>query len=94
MKSGFAALIGRPNVGKSTLMKVLTGIYTKDSGSIIYEGKEIESEENASMLILGFTIKEKRLEKNLTQKPQSKTRENHSKILVKTLTNTENTCIM
>ena len=36
--------------------------------TVYYEGKEIESEENASMLILGFTIKEKRLEKNLTQK--------------------------
>lgn len=39
--------------------------------TVYYEGKEIKSEENASMLILGFTIKEKRLEKNLTQKQLS-----------------------
>lgn len=36
------ALMGENGAGKSTLMKVLTGIYKKDSGSIIYEGKEIE----------------------------------------------------
>ena len=30
------------SAGKSTLMKVLTGIYTKDSGTITYEGKETE----------------------------------------------------
>ena len=36
------ALVGYTNVGKSTLMKVLTGIYQKDSGSITYKGKETE----------------------------------------------------
>ena len=36
------ALMGENGAGKSTLMKVLTGIYKKDSGSIVYEGKEIE----------------------------------------------------
>ncbi|MDR1801018.1 MAG: sugar ABC transporter ATP-binding protein [Lachnospiraceae bacterium] len=36
------ALMGENGAGKSTLMKVLTGIYKKDSGSIIYEGKEVE----------------------------------------------------
>ena len=34
------ALMGENGAGKSTLMKVLTGIYAKDSGSIVYEGKE------------------------------------------------------
>ena len=36
------ALMGENGAGKSTLMNVLTGIYTKDSGSIIFEGKEVE----------------------------------------------------
>lgn len=34
------ALMGENGAGKSTLMKVLTGIYSMDSGSIVYEGKE------------------------------------------------------
>ncbi len=36
------ALMGENGAGKSTLMKVLTGIYAKDSGSIVYEGREVE----------------------------------------------------
>ena len=40
-KSGFVTLIGRPNVGKSTLMKCLFGIYSKDSGHIYLEGREV-----------------------------------------------------
>ena len=36
------ALMGENGAGKSTMMKVLTGIYKKDSGTITYEGKEVE----------------------------------------------------
>lgn len=35
------ALMGRAG-GKSTLMKILTGIYSKDEGTIHFEGKEVE----------------------------------------------------
>ncbi|WP_336785215.1 sugar ABC transporter ATP-binding protein [Paenibacillus sp. MMO-177] len=36
------ALVGENGAGKSTMMKVLTGVYQKDGGSIVYEGTEIE----------------------------------------------------
>ncbi|MBN2983631.1 sugar ABC transporter ATP-binding protein [Cohnella algarum] len=36
------ALVGENGAGKSTMMKVLTGVYTKDSGSIRYMGREFE----------------------------------------------------
>ncbi|MDE1474480.1 ribose ABC transporter ATP-binding protein RbsA [Xenorhabdus bovienii] len=35
------ALVGENGAGKSTMMKVLTGIYTKDAGSIHYLGKNM-----------------------------------------------------
>ncbi|MCP9267519.1 ribose ABC transporter ATP-binding protein RbsA [Xenorhabdus sp. XENO-1] len=35
------ALVGENGAGKSTMMKVLTGIYTKDAGSIHYLGKNV-----------------------------------------------------
>ena len=35
------ALMGENGAGKSTLLKCLFGIYSKDSGSIIFQGKEV-----------------------------------------------------
>lgn len=36
------ALVGENGAGKSTLMKILSGAYTKDSGTIEFEGKQVE----------------------------------------------------
>ena len=35
-------LIGANGAGKSTLMKILSGAYTKDSGTIIFDGEELK----------------------------------------------------
>ena len=39
-KGSVLALMGENGAGKSTLMKCLFGIYQKDAGSILLEGKE------------------------------------------------------
>ena len=36
------ALMGENGAGKSTLLKCLFGIYKKDTGSILFQGKEID----------------------------------------------------
>ena len=36
------ALLGENGAGKSTLMNILTGIHTCDSGSIVFEGQELD----------------------------------------------------
>ena len=35
------ALIGQNGAGKSTIIKILTGVYTKDSGRIEFDGREV-----------------------------------------------------
>ena len=36
------ALLGENGAGKSTLMNILTGVYTKDSGKVIFNGETLE----------------------------------------------------
>lgn len=35
------ALLGENGAGKSTLMNILAGVYTRDAGSVIFDGKEL-----------------------------------------------------
>ncbi|MCP2033883.1 ribose transport system ATP-binding protein [Planomicrobium sp. HSC-17F08] len=41
-KGEIHALMGENGAGKSTMMKILTGIYSRDSGTIEVKGKEVE----------------------------------------------------
>ncbi len=36
------ALVGENGAGKSTLIKILTGAYQKDSGSILFDGRDVD----------------------------------------------------
>ena len=55
-KGEVLALIGENGAGKSTLMKVLTGSYKKDSGTITYEGKEVEFKNTREAQDAGIVI--------------------------------------
>ncbi|OIK13730.1 sugar ABC transporter ATP-binding protein [Bacillus sp. MUM 13] len=57
------ALMGGNGAGKSTLMKILTGIYTADSGEILIEGKPVSinsiddaNKNNISMIFQEFSL--------------------------------------
>lgn len=48
------ALMGENGAGKSTLMKCLFGIYEKDSGKILFEGKEINFTSAKEALVMEY----------------------------------------
>ncbi|WP_336773669.1 sugar ABC transporter ATP-binding protein [Paenibacillus sp. MMO-58] len=50
------ALVGENGAGKSTMMKVLTGVYQKDGGSIVYDGSEVEIPNSKTAQNLGISI--------------------------------------
>ncbi len=62
------ALVGENGAGKSTMMKVLTGVYTKDSGSIQIDGREVQIHNTRDAQALGISIihQELNLMKDLT----------------------------
>ncbi|MCB8981568.1 MAG: sugar ABC transporter ATP-binding protein [Ardenticatenaceae bacterium] len=50
------ALVGENGAGKSTMMKVLSGIYAKDAGHIYYKGKEVDIATPRAAQNLGISI--------------------------------------
>ncbi|MGI5858832.1 MAG: sugar ABC transporter ATP-binding protein [Tepidanaerobacteraceae bacterium] len=50
------ALVGGNGAGKSTLMKILSGAYKKDSGKILFEGKEVKIDSPRAAENLGISI--------------------------------------
>lgn len=49
-------IMGENGAGKSTLMRILTGAHGKDSGKLIYEGKEVEIHTPADAKALGISM--------------------------------------
>ena len=50
------ALMGENGAGKSTLMKCLFGIYRKDAGKVVLDGKEVEFEDTKHALNSGVAM--------------------------------------
>jgi ribose transport system ATP-binding protein len=50
------ALVGENGAGKSTMMKILAGIYAKDSGRIAYKGKEVDVPNPRAAQHLGISM--------------------------------------
>ena len=50
------ALCGENGAGKSTMMKVLAGIYPKDAGRILFKGQEVEIATPRAARDLGISI--------------------------------------
>lgn len=50
------ALVGENGAGKSTMMKILTGVYKRDAGRIVYKGKEVEIASTRAAQNLGISI--------------------------------------
>lgn len=64
------ALMGENGAGKSTLMKCLFGIYNKDSGTIILDGKEVAFKSSKEALENGVAMVHQELNQALTRSVQ------------------------
>lgn len=49
-------IVGENGAGKSTLMKILSGVYQKESGSIIFDGEDIKSTSPVQSMKRGLSI--------------------------------------
>ena len=61
------ALMGENGAGKSTLMKCLFGIYSKDSGTITLEGKEVNFKSSKEAMENGVAMVHQELNQALTR---------------------------
>ena len=61
------ALMGENGAGKSTLMKCLFGIYKKDAGTIVLDGKEIDFKSSKEALENGVAMVHQELNQALTR---------------------------
>ena len=59
------ALMGENGAGKSTLMKCLFGVYSKDSGKIYLEGKEVNFKNSKEALENGVAMEHQELNQAL-----------------------------
>ena len=50
------ALVGENGAGKSTLIKILSGFYTRDSGTILLDGKELDLRSPADSRAAGISV--------------------------------------
>ncbi|MFE9274803.1 sugar ABC transporter ATP-binding protein [Paenibacillus glucanolyticus] len=50
------ALMGENGAGKSTMMKILTGVYQKDEGTVTYQGKPVELTNPKAAQDAGFSM--------------------------------------
>ena len=65
-------LVGPNGAGKSTLLKVMTGLYTCDSGDIYYYDYSLKNDFEKAMSIVGTLIEDPSLYKNLSGKSNLK----------------------
>ncbi len=49
-------IVGENGAGKSTLMKILSGVYQKDSGTIVFDGKQMEHTTPHQSMLSGLAI--------------------------------------
>ena len=55
-KAEILCLLGENGAGKSTLMKILTGVYAPDSGTIVFDGKQVAFKHTREAFDLGISI--------------------------------------